>query len=246
MDNFEKRLHRTWLELLLTRNLQEAAALVVEADLTSLRGQWETYGVSVDITPSAQIYIATNPDLKEILEQTLKIVATGHFEDQNGNAINEIRIEFRVKLLDLDENWREVIKEKIVNSKDSNQGLISEKVFTRDGRKTLSYNELKFASQSEIRIAQEFERRKVLFFPLAVAVRNDGKNLYENHREVDFLVCQDGVWGILEVSYHPDRFEKDKEKITGLRSRAFFALNITRLRDASTSRELWPMNFCQC
>jgi hypothetical protein len=76
------------------------------------------------------------------------------------------------------------------------------------------YNEMKFASQSEIRIAQEFEARYILFFPLPLAVRSETGNFFEDHREVDFLVCNDGTWGILEVSYHPDRFEKDAEKDT--------------------------------
>jgi len=71
---------------------------------------------------------------------------------------------------------------------------------------------MKFASQSEIRIAQELERHKVLFFPLPLAVRADSGNLFEDHREVDFIVCQDGIWGILEVAYHPDRYEQDKQK----------------------------------
>jgi hypothetical protein len=71
---------------------------------------------------------------------------------------------------------------------------------------------MKFASASEIRIAQELERLKVLFFPLPLAVRAETGNFYEDHREVDFLICHQGKWGILEVSYHPDRFEKDKEK----------------------------------
>ena len=105
-----------------------------------------------------------------------------------------------------------LIKEQIVNAKDSNQGLISEKVFARKRKQVYQYNELKFASQSEIRIAQELEKRNALFFPLAVAVRNDTGNLFEDHREIDFLICQNGQWGILEVSYHPDRFEKDAEK----------------------------------
>ena len=34
----------------------------------------------------------------------------------------------------------------------------------------------------------------------------------QDHREVDFLICQNGAWGILEVSYHPDRYERDAEK----------------------------------
>jgi len=100
----------------------------------------------------------------------------------------------------------------IVNAKDSNQAIVTEKVFSREKKQVYLYNEMKFASQAEIRIAQEFERRKILFFPLPLAVRNDTGNLFEDHREVDFLVCHDGIWGILEVSYHPDRFEKDAEK----------------------------------
>ncbi len=92
------------------------------------------------------------------------------------------------------------------------QALISEKVALKDGKQIYAYNEMKFASRSEIRIAQELETRKVLFFPLPLGVRADTGNFYKDHREVDFLICQDGIWGILEVSYHPDRYEKDSEK----------------------------------
>ena len=28
----------------------------------------------------------------------------------------------------------------------------------------------------------------------------------------DFLICNDGVWGILEVARHTDRYEKDAQK----------------------------------
>jgi hypothetical protein len=82
----------------------------------------------------------------------------------------------------------------------------------RERREMLTYNEASYASQSEIRIAQELEQRKVLFFPLALAVRADTGENWRDHREADFLVCDDGKWGILEVSYHPDRYERDKEK----------------------------------
>ena len=71
---------------------------------------------------------------------------------------------------------------------------------------------MKFASKTEIRIAQELENRKILFFPLPLAVRAETGNFYNDHREVDFLICQDGTWGILEVSFHQDRYEKDSEK----------------------------------
>ena len=52
----------------------------------------------------------------------------------------------------------------------------------------------------------------MLFFPLPLAARSDTGALYLDHREPDFLICQDGTWGILEVAFHPDRYEKDSEK----------------------------------
>jgi hypothetical protein len=66
----------------------------------------------------------------------------------------------------------------------------------------IEHDELKFRSQSEVRIYEALKKRKVLFFANATAVLG-GKN---TKREPDFLVCQDGKWGILEVmgeSYHP-------------------------------------------
>jgi hypothetical protein len=212
MNEFELKLHRTWLELLVSSNLREAASLVVGAELSLLQGPWEVCGVNIDLPPASFGYIEADGSLKKILEQTLKLVSRGHFHDQNGDPLKDIQVEFRIKLLELEDNWLEVIKEQIVNAKDSNQGLISEKVFARNRKQVFQYNELKFASQSEIRIAQELEKKGVLFFPLAVAVRSDTGKLFEDHREVDFLICQNGIWGILEVSYHPDRFEKDSEK----------------------------------
>lgn len=62
----------------------------------------------------------------------------------------------------------------------------------------------RFRSQTEIRVAQALDRRKVLFFPLPrarISVGNERRNT-----EPDFLVCVNGKWGILEVDgapYHP-------------------------------------------
>ena len=121
---------------------------------------------------------------------------------------------FCVKLLDIEENWKDIVRDLIANAKNPNQGSITEMLLGRRNEQAYTYNEMRFASKSEIRIAQEFERRKVLFFPLPLAVRNETGKRYLDHREPDFLVCNEGIWGILEVSYHPDRFEKDAEKDT--------------------------------
>jgi hypothetical protein len=111
-----------------------------------------------------------------------------------------------------DQGWEEEMKSLIMKFKGSNQGLVSELMAAKDGRPIHTWNELKYASASEIRIAQELEKRRVLFFPLAVAVRAETGTNWKDHREVDFLICQKGAWGILEVSYHPDRYERDAEK----------------------------------
>jgi hypothetical protein len=100
----------------------------------------------------------------------------------------------------------------IANAQNPNQATVTEKVFFRANKQPYTYNEIKFASQSEIRIAQELELHQILFFPLPLAVRAETGVFYEDHREPDFLICDEGTWGILEVSYHPDRFEKDAEK----------------------------------
>ena len=210
---FCERLQRTWLALLLASNMRELAALVVDAELWIMsNNRGDDYGISVDLPPIAVTYVDTDGKARQALESTLKIAAKGRLRDRNGNDTDDFSIEFRVKLLDVEDDWRAVVKELIVNAKDSNQGVVTEKVFTRAKKQVLTYNEMKFASQSEIRIAQEFERRKVLFFPLPLAVRNDTGDLYKDHREVDFLVCQEGAWGVLEVAFHPDRYEQDAEK----------------------------------
>lgn len=64
---------------------------------------------------------------------------------------------------------------------------------------------IRFRSESELRIAQALDRAGVLFVPGALA--RLGLRGARQNREADFLVCAEGVWGILEVDgapFHPD------------------------------------------
>jgi hypothetical protein len=143
-----------------------------------------------------------------------------HLSDEYSSQDITIKVEvvvfdYLIQLIVVEDGWRGVIRELIATSSGvRNQGAITEKGFAKAQKDPIEYKGLKFASHSEIRIAQEFEQRKVLFFPLAVGVRADTGNLYKDHREVDFLVCHNGAWGILEVSgpTHDGRFAKDAEK----------------------------------
>src|SRR5438045_2002822 len=107
-----------------------------------------------------------------------------------------------MKLLPVpDADWESEMKQLITQFKGSNQALVTDLRAAREGRPVHTWNELKYASASEIRIAQELEKRKILFFPLAVAVRAETGTNSQDHCEVDFLICHNGAWGIIEVSY---------------------------------------------
>jgi hypothetical protein len=61
---------------------------------------------------------------------------------------------------------------------------------------TIRHDSLRFRSKSEIAIYEELKRRRLLFFPNAAAIiggREPAK------KEPDFLICDAGKWGILEV-----------------------------------------------
>ena len=63
------------------------------------------------------------------------------------------------------------------------------------------WQNLRFRSESELRIAQSLDRAGALFLPNCKA-RLGPAGSREN-REPDFLVCSDGKWGILEVDGEP-------------------------------------------
>jgi hypothetical protein len=212
-QEFAAKLHRTWVQLLVESGHRELAAAVLDAELEVTRRSFgDDTIVCVDIPSSSYVFIVNDPTFERALKESLTLVTKGRFTDQNGNEIEDPEISFRIKLMEVEDDWKVVVRNLIVNFKDANQGRVSELMASKKGQNIFLYNEMKFASKSEIRIAQEFENRKVLFFPLALAVRADTGVHYKDHREADFLACDDGVWGILEVSFHPDRFETDAEK----------------------------------
>lgn len=76
------------------------------------------------------------------------------------------------------------------------------------------WNRLRFRSATEVKIAAALDKRGLLFFPLCRARLNGP--LGRVNREPDFLICDDGRWGILEVDgepYHPpQRTTQDHER----------------------------------
>jgi hypothetical protein len=75
-------------------------------------------------------------------------------------------------------------------------------LFEYDDQKIYTHQGLKFRSATEVRIYDELIKRRVLVFPLPVAVLGEG-----SYREPDFLVfTRNGRSGILEIHgspFHP-------------------------------------------
>lgn len=93
----------------------------------------------------------------------------------------------------IDPNWREELLQIARGVGVHNQAA--------QGKALRIWNNLYFRSQSEIRIAEAFDRAGALFFPNCRG--RLGASAARENREADFLVCHDGKWGILEVDGEP-------------------------------------------
>jgi hypothetical protein len=204
----EEQLHRTFLEFLTVTGHPEIAAAALEGGISYQYDEEGPCGLYIDLTPAGYEFIARDDELQKIARIAMRNVATGHMYGPG-----EYSIEFRMKLSEVDGDWKNTVRSMILNFKGSNQALVTEMCAAREGRPVHVYNELRYASKAEIKIAMELEARKVLFFPLAVGVKAETGVPWKDHREADFLICYNGVWGMLEVAWHPpERYEKDAEK----------------------------------
>lgn len=222
MDDREQQIHRTWVQLVVDNNYKDIAAVAIDSEL-EISGYWANdhsgfghqvdTGICVDIPSVMFTHVRNNERAKEVMQRSLLAVCDGRIDFLSGNGKRvDNPVSYRVKVLEVDSEWENATRALILGEGVSNQGEVTELLFAKEGKTPYVYNEIKFASQSEIRIAQELERTQVLFFPLPLAVRAESGKFFQDHREPDFLICENGQWGILEVSYHPDRFEKDSEK----------------------------------
>jgi hypothetical protein len=193
MASFDDEYHRTLVQMLVDTDNRELASALVDGGATLLRDQnGSPYGIALDIPSHAYTLISGNESLKQTLVRLAKRVAAGHLFEDYGQPIEDTQIQLRVQMMVVEDNWRAVVRDLIVNYKATNQATVSRLIAERDRRQLLKYNEASYASQSEIKIAMELEQRQVLFFPLALAVRADTGESYRDHREADFLVCDDG------------------------------------------------------
>jgi hypothetical protein len=110
-------------------------------------------------------------------------------------STQEVYLSARAEVLDIDPDWRSELLEIARGRGVHNQAIEAKPPWLR------IWNNLRFRSESEKRIAQALDRAGVLFLPNCLA--RLGSLEKRKNREADFLICHDGKWGILEVDGEP-------------------------------------------
>jgi hypothetical protein len=112
----------------------------------------------------------------------------------------------RAELIDIDPDWRKELLEIARGRGVNNQAV--------DVRVPRIWNNFRFRSECEVRIARALDRAGVFFLPNCKG--RLGATDKRCNREADFLVCLKGKWGILEVDgepFHPpSRTVEDHER----------------------------------
>jgi very-short-patch-repair endonuclease len=110
------------------------------------------------------------------------------------------------ELMNLDPRWREELLE-IARGKGAHNQVA-------EANAPRTWNNLRFRSESEVRVARALDQANVMFLPNCRA--RIGLQANRQNREADFLVCHNGKLGILEVDgepFHPpSRTAEDHER----------------------------------
>ncbi len=161
---------------------------IYESGDTCYAGDETHYAVHVEISgPRASYEILQTQDnpLNHAIRKAITAVLP------SGRYIKHFTV--HAELIDIDANWRNELLE-IARGK----GVHNQAVQATNARNWMT---LRFRSQSEIKVAQAFDRAGTFFLPNCMGRIGEVDN--RKNREADFLVCHNGKWGILEVDGEP-------------------------------------------
>jgi hypothetical protein len=189
-----EQLHASAVAFLLEGGGEEAAAVLLGCSLSA----WPTGQdwIEEDVQVGLRVELAGPRDVYEMLcdgghlitvaiREALAAVLPAHL------VLYDLSV--RAELVNVDPGWRHRLLEAARGDGVHNQA-------GGNGAGQV-WNDLRFRSRSEVCIAQALDRAGVLFLPNCRA--RLGPPPGRETREADFLVCQDGRWGILEVDGEP-------------------------------------------
>ena len=203
-----EQIHVSAVRFLLDGHEEDAASVLLACSLdvylsgdTWYRGDEVIYAVHVHATaprPAFEVLLDTKHPITIAILRAIDAVLPENVYRKHFTV--------RAQLVDIDADWRRELLEIARGRGIHNQAV--------ESARALIWNNLRFRSKSEIRIAQALDRAGVLFLPnCKVRLGPQGQR---RNREADFLVCCDGKWGILEVDgepFHPaTRTVEDHER----------------------------------
>jgi hypothetical protein len=211
MKDTEECLLANAAQYLIDGGEEDAASVLLSCELTviyidtafEMSGERSWDLVEVELAgPRFAYEIIINPELEIKSSIAKAFEALSPFD--GGGVFRELSA--KVRMIDIEPDWRRELLEIARGKGINNQAQRSENGAT--------WKNLRFRSGSEIKIAQALEKTGVLFLPNCLA--RLGMVGSRQNREADFLVCQNGKWGILEVDglpFHPpSRTVEDHER----------------------------------
>ena len=173
---------------------QEAAAILLSSSL-SVYDAGETWFVGNEVHFGLHINVSCPRTAYEIIndeKNPLRKAIQHAFEAVLPEYTYTSHLTARAENIDVNPDWRADFLEFLMDVNISNQAA---------NNSTRTWNNLRFRSESEVRIAEALDKMEVLFLPncMARVTTPEGRR----NREPDFIVCYRGKWGILEVDGEP-------------------------------------------
>jgi Protein of unknown function (DUF559) len=191
------RVHACAVTYLIDGHQDEAARILLSCNLT-VEEYYHQIAIDEGYMDGLEVELAVQRAIYEIISNeehpTTKLIV-----EAIKYALNEPYYHFGARLLlpEVAPDWKEKMLEAIQEQVVSNQGN------PIANNPTYSWNNLRFRSNTEIKVAQVLDRLGILFFPNCMA--RLGSIGERRNKEADFLICEDSKWGILEVdgeAYH--------------------------------------------
>ncbi len=77
MNELEEKLHRTWIDILLTGGFTKEIELVLDADLSITYGGYDPDGIAIDSPATFAVQVNCDDEVRRTLEKTLRLVLHG-------------------------------------------------------------------------------------------------------------------------------------------------------------------------
>jgi hypothetical protein len=178
------------VQYLIAGNENAAAVLLLSSTLTleATGYDWGQDKITFRLTGPRSIYDVIEGDSNETGDQISSalraVLPSGFLFD---------RVSARMELVAVEPGWRQELRDVARGTEIHNQAVNADV--------PRLWNNLRFRSESEVRIAIALDAFGVLFFPNCLG--RVGPQEQRRRREADFLICHNNKWGILEVDGEP-------------------------------------------